>query len=74
MEIDSPTVTNTALQTLLAIAVLKKWHCKTTDINAAFLQSSQIKRPIHLIPPTEFRKENNTWKLNEPVYGLNNAA
>lgn len=44
------------------------------DIKSAFLHSSQIQRPIYQIPPTKLQKENNIWKLNSPVCGLNDAA
>ena len=58
------------------MVALKKWHFKTakiTDIQSAFLQSSQIKRPIYLILFKVFRKENNIWNLNKPIHGLNDA-
>ena len=72
LEVDSPTITKTALRTLLAIVALKKWHCNSTDIKSAFLQS--IERSTYLIiPPPEFQNENKIWKLNKQVYGFNDA-
>ena len=60
IDVDLSIITKTTSHTLLAKVALQKMHCKITDIKSAFLQSSQVEKPIYLIPPSNFQKENNT--------------
>ena len=74
VQADSPTVLKSTLKTMLAIAGMKGWQCKTTDVKTAFLQGSQIERDVYLKPPIEANSPNHLWKLKKVVYGLNDAA
>ena len=72
---DSPTASKIVLRTCLVIANIFDLKLKALDIRAAFLQSETIQRVVLVKPPKEFRKNNEiVWKLNKPVYGLNDGA
>ena len=72
---DSPTVSKSGLRTLLAIAAHKEWTARTTDIKSAFLQGKPLTRQVHVAPPKEACvTKGKIWKLNNCLYGLNDAA
>ena len=72
---DSPTASKTMLRLFLVVSNIYGWDIETLDVRAAFLQSDNIKRTVLIKPPKEFRVDTSTvWKLNKPVYGLNDAA
>ena len=51
------------------------WPVKTTDIKSAFLQGKRLKRDVYLTPPKEAdTPPGKIWKLNQCLYGLNDAA
>ena len=71
---DSPTVGKSTFRSMLAISVKNGWEIKTTDITSAFLQGDQIDREVLMRPPPEAGlKKNQVWKLEKPLYGLNDA-
>ena len=72
---DSPTVSKCGLNMLLIIAASKKWIIRTTDIKSAFLQSKDLDRDVYIKPPKEANvSEGVVWKLNKPLYGLDDAS
>ena len=72
---DSPTISKSALKTVMAITASKEWNIKTTDIKSAFLQGKEMERIVYLKPPKEANvKEGIIWKLKRCLYGLNDAA
>ena len=72
---DSPTAGKTVLRLCLVVGSSKSWKIESLDVYAAFLQSEKLNRTILMKPPKEFKKDSNTiWKINKPVYGLNDAS
>ena len=51
----------------------KHWHLNSLEIQAAFLQGSEISREVYLKPPVE-ASTNKLWKLQKCVYGLTDAS
>ena len=50
-----------------------KWEIRCTDIKSAFLQGKVLDRDVYLTPPKGVPK-GHLWKLEHPLYGLNDAA
>ena len=44
------------------------------DITAAFLQAETLKRNVFVDPPRDIKEEGYIWRLNKPLYGLNDAG
>ena len=61
---DSPTCNKESLRVALAILASKHWHLNSLDIQAAFLQGSEISRKVYLKPPVE-ASTNKLWKLRK---------
>ena len=70
---DSPTCNKESLRVALAILASKHWHLNGLDIQAAFLQGSEISRKVYLKPPVE-ASTNKLWKLRKCLYGLTDAS
>ena len=70
---DSPTCSKEAVRITVSIANAMKWKINSMDVKSAYLQSNRIDRDIYLDPPPEFHS-GKLWKLNKPVYGLNDAG
>lgn len=70
---DSPTCNKESLRLVLAVISSKQWHLNSLDVQAAFLQGSELSRDVYLKPPRE-ADTTNIWKLNKCVYGLNDAS
>ena len=73
MKLDSPTCSRQALRLLFMTAATKRWQVKSIDIASAFLQGKSIERDVYLNPPDDYRIEGEVWKLNQCIYGLNDA-
>ena len=71
---DSPTVQKHSMRLLLAIAATEQWDIKTTDISSAFLQGSDMDRPVYVKPPREADQKGMLWLLNKCLYGLKDAS
>lgn len=72
---DSPTACKSVLRLFLSVANMMGVTLEALDIRTAFLQSDKLNRIILMKPPKEFRVNNEiVWKLNKPVYGLNDAS
>ena len=46
----------------------------SADIRAAFLQSKVLDREVYVEPPADIKKQGIVWKLNKPLYGLDDAS
>ena len=73
---DSPTLDQTSLKTMLAVARARSWRLATIDIKSAFLQGIPLTdREVRVIPPPEAGvKSGYVWKLNICLYGLQDAS
>ena len=58
------------------MALLENFHFKlaSVDIRAAFLQSKVLDREVFVEPPSDIKKQGIVWKLNKPLYGLDDAS
>lgn len=71
---DAPTVDKTSIRTFLTIVAMNEWDAGSLDVKAAFLQSHELQRIVHMIPPKDIQKPNIIWKIKKPVYGLRDSA
>ena len=73
---DSPTIMRESLKTFIAVSVNEGFKIASVDITGAFLQAEEIDREIFVRPPPDIRKANPgiIWKLNKPLYGLDDAC
>ena len=70
----SPTCSKESFRAVLALfASRPHWNSGCIDVKTAFLQGSEIKRDVYLLPPIEARQPNTLWKLQKAVYGLTDA-
>ena len=75
VENNSPTVSESSIRVILAIAVNQGWPVRATDKKAAFLKGSDIEREVFLTPPAEAALPNGKlWKLRHCLNGLNYDA
>ena len=44
------------------------------DVRAAFLQARGWDREVYMEQPVDIKTEGKIWKLNTPLYGLNDAS
>ena len=70
---DSPTGSKKCLRIILAIVSSTQWLLNSIDINSAFLQGKPISRDIFIVLPPEAHPT-KSWKLQNCVYGLNDAV
>ena len=65
-----------SLETFIFTLVNEGFKMASVDITGAFLQSEKIDREIFVRPPPDIRKSNPgiIWKLNKPLYGLDDAC
>merc|ERR1712030_23632 len=71
---DSPTMRRESLKLFFALAANEGFQLRSVDIRAAFLQAKNLEREIFLLPPKDVQKEGFLWKLDPPLYGLNDAS
>ena len=74
---DSPTIGRSNLIVYTAVAANQKFHLWAIDIKGAYLQSNKLDRDIFIRPPPDIRKvegEDIVWKLNKPMYGLDDSG
>ena len=55
--VESPTAHNSTLRIAFALAAMKSWKFKITDIKSAFLQNRNIERDLFLVPPKGSRNK-----------------
>ena len=69
---ESPTVSKDTLRALLSNIITNTWNLKSRDGKIAFPQGEFLKWDVCLKPPPEAHCDNNQiWKLNKCMYGLN---
>ena len=67
----SPTCSKESMRiAFVAYASSKDWVCGTLDVKTAFLQGTELKRDVFLVPPRESASVGKLWKLKKCVYGL----
>ena len=71
---DSPTVLKESMKLFWAIAANEGFKLQAIDIRAAFLQSENLDRQIFMKPPSGIKLEGKLWRLNKPLYGLDDAS
>ena len=73
---DSPTISRESLKTFIAVAANEQFKVCSVDITGAFLQADKIDREVFIRPPTDIKKANPgiLWKLNKPIYGLDDSS
>lgn len=71
---DSPTALRESFRTFMSIAGNENFDLVSVDITAAFLQSEELDRIIFVEPPHDIKLPGKIWRLNKPVYGLDDAS
>jgi len=70
----SPTARRTSRRVLQHVSVQRGWPVNSVDAERAFLQTKELSREVHVIPPKEAKApEGIIWRLLKPVYGLVDA-
>ena len=71
----SPTVYKCNLRLLLVICEAEGWTIETSDVKSAFLQGCKLEREVLIKAPKETNlPKGKLWKLEVPLYGLNDAS
>ena len=71
---DSPTVKKTNLRIQLAIAAQNGWVMNSSDVQAAFLQATELDREVYVKPVAEAGHAGLLWLLRKPMYGLGDSG
>ncbi|XP_064085415.1 uncharacterized protein LOC135200740 [Macrobrachium nipponense] len=71
---DSPTALRESFKTFIAVSANEGFELESVDISAAFLQAEKLERDVFVEPPKDVKKEGTIWKLNKPIYGLEDAG
>ena len=71
---DSPTALRESTKLFYSIAANEGFDLKVTDIKAAFLQSNVLDRDVFIELPTDIKKEGVIWRLQKPLYGLQDMS
>ena len=71
--VDSPTGDKCSTRIMLSLSKAYNWKVETMDIKAAFLQSQELDRTVHVKPPKNLKKAGVIWQLEKPAYGLNDS-
>ena len=71
---DAPAAHKDSLKLFLAVTAQKDFDLMSLDIKAAFLQAKMLDRDVYLKPPKDVKKKDILWKLNRPLYGLDDAS
>ena len=70
---DSPRALKESFKLLMALAANFHFKLASIDIRAAFLQSKVLDREVYVEPPADIKKNGIVWKLNKPLYGLDDV-
>ena len=71
---DAPTANKTSKFIFFILAASFGWKVETLDVVAAFLQASPIERDVWIKPPMDIRKTGVIWRLQKPMYGLEDSS
>ena len=72
---NSPTIRPSSIRLILNTATIRGWRVWLVDIIQAFVQASDLKRPVYLITPKEFGLAyDELLMLIKPLYGLSDAG
>lgn len=71
---DSSIVVKESLKMLILLAANKDFDLASMNIRAAFLQRNKLDTDMFMKPLDYQRLEGWLWKLNKPLYGLDNAS
>jgi hypothetical protein len=74
-EVFAPTVRNTTIRTVIALAAIEDLHLQTVDISNAFLKG-ELEEEIYMEQPEGFREFGPEYvcKLQKSIYGLKQAS
>ena len=64
---DSPTVKKLRIQ--LSIAIQNGWVMCSSDVQAAFLQATELDCEVFVKPVPEANHQGLLWRLKKPMYG-----
>lgn len=67
---DSPSMKPEVLRMMCSFAIDYGCKLKSIDIKTAFLQTGELEREVHVVPPKESGIQNVLGKLLKTVYGL----
>ena len=70
---DSPSVSKESFKLFMAVAANSRFRLASVDIRAAFLQSRTLDRDVFVEPQLDIKKPGIVWRLNKPLYGLDNT-
>ena len=70
----APTAQLQIVRLLLAVIGYRKWNFRAVDVSRAFLRSVASKRDTFAKLPDVVEKDNVSWKLLKPLYGLSTAC
>ena len=57
------------------MAAVNDMKCsRSIDISAGFRQAESLQRDVFVEPPKDLKEDGFLWKLNKPLYGLNDAG
>ena len=71
---DSQTAAKESFKLLMALSANFHFKIAFVDIRAAFLQSKVLDRDVYVEPLSDIKKQGIIWKLNKPLYGLDDAS
>ena len=74
LQSDSPTAAKESFKLLMALSANYHFKIASVDIRAAFLQSKVLDKEVYVEPLSEIKKQGIVWKLNKPLYGLDDAS
>ena len=58
----------------LAVIAYRKWNSRETGAPGGFLRSGHLKRDNYEELPDVVEKDNVSWKLSKPLYGMSTAC
>lgn len=74
LQSDRPTAAKESFKLPMALSANFHFKIASVDIHAAFLQSKDLDREVYIEPLSYIKKQGIVWKLNKPLYGLDDAS
>ena len=69
-----PTVQLQSIRAVLAVIAYRKWDFRAVGVSGAFLRSGHLKRDAYATLPDGVEKDNISWELLNPLYGMSTAC